>query len=84
MYESIHHLLIITIVSGCLVEPADLNYMTSAIRGHFSNTRHHDPEYMSYKNRAKEYIYNEFVRFGLETEYDTFDEPRLSSTVRCN
>jgi len=39
---------------------------------------------MSYKNRAKEYIYNEFVRFGLETEYDTFDEPRLSSTVRCN
>jgi hypothetical protein len=36
---------------------------------------------MSYKNRAKEYIYNEFVRFGLETEYHTFDEPRLSSTV---
>jgi hypothetical protein len=41
-------------------------------------------QYMSYKNRAKEYIYNEFVRFGLETEYHTFDEPRVSSTVRCN
>ena len=56
--------------------------MTSAIRDHFSNTRHHDPQYMSYKNRAKEYIYNEFVRFGLETEYHTFHEPRVSSTVQ--
>jgi len=58
--------------------------MKSAIRDHFSNTRHHDPQYMSYKNSAKEYIYNEFVKFGLETEYHTFNELRVSPTVRRN
>jgi hypothetical protein len=57
--------------------------MLSAIRAHFSNTRHHDPQYMSYKNRAKEYIYNEFVRFGLETEYHTFDEPTREMKMKA-
>lgn len=58
--------------------------MKTAIRDHFSDTRHHQAEYSSYKKSSKEYIYNEFVRFGLETEYHTFNEPRVSSTVSRN
>jgi len=58
--------------------------MNTTIRGYLSDTRHHDPQYMSYKNRAKEHIYDEFVRFGLTTKYHTFNESRVSSTVRRN
>ena len=52
--------------------------MNTTIRHYLSDTRHHD--YMSYKNRAKEHIHDEFVRFGLATEYDTF----TISAVRRN
>jgi hypothetical protein len=54
--------------------------MHTTIRDYLSDTRHHDSKYMSYKNSAKEYIHDEFVRFGLATEYDTFSK----STVRRN
>jgi len=58
--------------------------MNTTIRGYLSDTRHHDPQYSSYKNRAKEHIYDEIVRFGLATEYHTFSEQSVSSTVRRN
>ena len=58
--------------------------METAIRDHLSDTRHHDSQYSSYKNSAKEYIYSEFKRFGLYTVYDTFSEASVSSTVRRN
>jgi hypothetical protein len=58
--------------------------MNTTIRDYLSDTRHHDSEYISYKNRTKEYIHDEFVRFGLATEYDTFKEPNVSLTVRRN
>jgi hypothetical protein len=58
--------------------------MNTTIRDYLSNTRHHDSQYVSYKNQAKKYIHDEFKRFGLETEYDTFTETSVSSTVRRN
>ena len=58
--------------------------MNKTIRHYLSDTRHHDSKYSGYKNRTKEHIHDEFVRFGLKTEYDTFSEPTVSSTVRRN
>jgi hypothetical protein len=80
-----HPLLIsLAIVSDFLVEPADLNYMKTTITDYLSKTRHHDFQYRIYKHKTQEYIHNEFVRFGLATEYDTFSEPSVSLTVRRN
>ncbi|XP_071175932.1 uncharacterized protein YfbL-like isoform X1 [Mytilus edulis] len=62
------------------VKSADTQYMKTSIRNYFSNTRHHEPEYKDYKYAAKEYIYGEFFRYGLRTEYHTFQETSVSST----
>ena len=71
-----------TLFTYFLVEPADLNYMNTTITDYLSETRHHDSPYMSYKNSTKKYIYDEFEKFGLETDYDTFRQPNVSSTAQ--
>lgn len=50
---------------------ANIDYMNRTIRGYFSDTRHHDVN-STYKARAKEFIFNEFQRFGLAAEYQDF------------
>lgn len=60
------------------VKSADTQYMKTSIRNYFSNTRHHNPEYKDYKYAAKEYIFQEFLRYGLRTQYHTFNESSVS------
>ncbi|XP_063439139.1 aminopeptidase YwaD-like isoform X1 [Mytilus trossulus] len=62
------------------VKSADTKYMETSIRNYFSDTRHHDSEYKDYKYAAKEYIHGEFLRYGLTTEYHTFQEQSVSNT----
>ncbi|XP_052102073.1 uncharacterized protein LOC127735795 isoform X3 [Mytilus californianus] len=60
---------------------ADLEYMKIVIRTHFSDTRHHAPEHSAYKQTAKQFIFDEFQRFGLDTEYHTFNDTAVSSSA---
>ncbi|XP_076109962.1 uncharacterized protein YfbL-like [Mytilus galloprovincialis] len=62
------------------VDSANTEYMKASIKNYFSDTRHHDPKFRAYKYAAKEYIYNEFLKFGLRTEYHTFQETSVSPT----
>ncbi|XP_063441973.1 uncharacterized protein LOC134722293 [Mytilus trossulus] len=62
------------------VNSANTQYMKDSIKNYFSDTRHHDPKFRAYKYAAKEYIYNEFHKFGLRTEYHTFQETSVSPT----
>ncbi|XP_063435862.1 uncharacterized protein LOC134716784 [Mytilus trossulus] len=66
---------------GSVYYRADLEYMKTVIRSHFSDTRHHDPQYSAYKQAAKQFIFDEFKRFGLDTEYHTFNDTAVSSTA---
>ena len=63
-----------------LVSGSDIQYMRNALETYFGDIRHHDidPEY---KKASKEFIYNEFMRFGLDTEYSDFRAPEFSQTV---
>ncbi|XP_052059954.1 uncharacterized protein LOC127700500 isoform X2 [Mytilus californianus] len=62
------------------VDSANTQYIKASIKNYFSDTRHHDPKFRAYKYAAKEYIYNEFLKFGLRTEYHTFQETSVSLT----
>ncbi|VDI22130.1 Hypothetical predicted protein [Mytilus galloprovincialis] len=66
---------------GSVYFRADLEYMKRVIRSHFSDTRHHAPQYSAYKQTAKQFIFDEFQRFGLDTEYHTFNDTEVSSTA---
>ena len=66
--------------SANVVQTADINYLRTTITDHFSDTRENvvNP---AYKKKAKEFIFNEFQRFGLATEYNSFtksDDPLVS------
>ena len=54
--------------------------MESGLRAFFGQTRHHDVD-QAYKDRAMNFIKDEFVRFSLETELQEFLQPAVSSTV---
>ncbi|CAC5425943.1 unnamed protein product [Mytilus coruscus] len=66
---------------GLVLFRADLEYMKTVIRTHFSDIRHHAPEHSAYKQSAKQYIFNEFQRFGLDTEYHTFNDTAVSASA---
>ena len=55
--------------------------MSNSLRDYFSQARHHDVD-QAYKDRSMHFIYDEFRRFGLETEYHEFQDLRVSDTVR--
>lgn len=59
---------------------ADSNYLKNTIKDYFSDTRNHEVN-NAYKTRAKEFIFQEFNRNGLETEYHVFNYLDLSKTV---
>ena len=47
--------------------------MKTNIEKYFSEPRHHDTN-KEYKLKARQFIHDEFKRFGLETEYHEFYE----------
>lgn len=55
------------------VEAADTSYMTTVIRNYFSQPRHYI-DGAEYKDMAKEYILEEFRRFGLQTDLQHFEK----------
>lgn len=61
------------------IDGADISAMEKNLRDYFSRTRHHDVD-QAYKDRAMNFIFDEFERLGLDTEFQNFQEPRVSST----
>ncbi|KAK3587896.1 hypothetical protein CHS0354_014408 [Potamilus streckersoni] len=49
--------------------------MNTTIRDHFSNIRHHETN-PTYKEMARTFIYQEFKRSGLDTEFHNFSTTR--------
>ena len=62
------------------IDGADISAMEKNLRDYFSRTRHHDVD-QAYKDRAMNFIFDEFERLGLDTEFQNFQESRVSSTV---
>ncbi|XP_045168396.2 uncharacterized protein YfbL-like isoform X1 [Mercenaria mercenaria] len=62
---------------------ADTGYLRSTITDHFSDNRNHEVNNDN-KKASKEFIYQEFKRFGLETEYHNFSYSDLSSVPFAN
>ncbi|KAL3832725.1 hypothetical protein ACJMK2_024342 [Sinanodonta woodiana] len=60
---------ILLYVTAC--RAADISYMRTTIQNHFSSIRHHQTN-PTYKELAKTFIYQEFRRFGLATEFHNF------------
>ncbi|WAQ94913.1 YFBL-like protein [Mya arenaria] len=50
---------------------ADLEYIRSTLTQHFSDTRHHVTN-PAYKSRARQFIYDEFQKHGLNTNNHNF------------
>ncbi|XP_052796183.1 aminopeptidase S-like isoform X2 [Mya arenaria] len=50
---------------------ADLAYINSTLTQHFSDTRHHVTN-PAYKSQALQFIYDEFQKHGLDTNYHNF------------
>ena len=59
---------------------ADNTYMENSLKDYFSKPRHHEVD-QAYKDRSMKFIHDEFKRFGMETEYHEFHDPRVSDTV---
>ncbi|XP_060603516.1 uncharacterized protein YfbL-like isoform X2 [Ruditapes philippinarum] len=66
-----------------VIYAADIDYLRSTITKHFSENRHHEINNTN-KVASKEFIYNEFKRFGLETSYHNFSYPDISKVPFAN
>lgn len=62
---------------------ADINFLRSSITNHFSDTRNHEVN-NGYKIAAREFIYQEFRKSGLEAEFHNFSYTDLSSVQFAN
>lgn len=62
---------------------ADINFLRSSITNHFSDTRNHEVS-NGYKIAAREFIYQEFRKSGLEAEFHNFSYTDLSSVQFAN
>ncbi|XP_052795112.1 neuroendocrine convertase 2-like [Mya arenaria] len=60
---------------------ADLGYIRSTLTQHFSDTRHHIANPV-YKNQARQFIYEEFQKNGLNAIYQNFDFLGLTASQR--
>lgn len=63
--------MILLVAGSC--NSADIQSMKTNIEKYFSEPRHHDTN-KEYKLKARQFIHDEFKRFGLETEYHEFYE----------
>ncbi|XP_060599515.1 uncharacterized protein YfbL-like [Ruditapes philippinarum] len=66
-----------------VVYAADIDYLRSTITKHFSENRHHVNNNTN-KMASKEFIYNEFKRFGLQTFYHNFNNTGISTVPFAN
>ncbi|XP_060597493.1 uncharacterized protein YfbL-like isoform X2 [Ruditapes philippinarum] len=66
-----------------VIHAADIDYLRSTITKHFSDNRNHVINNTN-KIASKEFIYNEFKRFGLETYYHNFSYTSFSSEPFAN
>lgn len=62
---------------------ADIQSMRGNIEKHFSKARHHDTN-NQYKLKARKFIFDEFVRFGLQTQYQFFYNERYQGVTFAN
>ncbi|KAL3832724.1 hypothetical protein ACJMK2_024341 [Sinanodonta woodiana] len=58
---------------------ANINYMNTTILEHFSQIRHHETN-PTYKESARTFIYEEFRRFGLDTEISNFTTDNVNGS----
>ena len=58
-----------------LCQSADIKSMRTNILNHFSQSRYHGDNNGVYKLHARKFIYDEFIRNGLETQYQFFTDP---------
>ncbi|XP_052795125.1 uncharacterized protein LOC128228074 [Mya arenaria] len=70
---------IITFSNDQAVFGADLGYIRSTLTQHFSDTRHHVTN-PAYKGRARQFIYDEFHKHGLDTNNHDFTYLGVSYT----
>ncbi|KAL3832731.1 hypothetical protein ACJMK2_024347 [Sinanodonta woodiana] len=68
---------ILLYVTAC--RSADISYMRTTIQDHFSSIRHHQTNH-TYKESAKTFIYQEFRRFGLATEFQNFTTNNIAGS----
>lgn len=75
--------LLSTILLGVLAAGADINYLRETITNHFSINRNHDVNNVN-KNKAREFIFEEFRKYGLEAEYNDFGDKIAPTTLFSN
>lgn len=71
-----HRLLVLVLleIGGQLIcQAADTKSMRTNIENHFSEARHHQTN-NAYKLQARKFIFDEFVRYGLQTQYQFFND----------
>ena len=81
LYDAAAFISISVLCSIPLANGADNTYIENTLTDYFSKPRHHEVD-QAYKDRSMVFIHDEFQRYGLETEYHEFHDPRVSDTVR--
>ncbi|XP_045184001.2 uncharacterized protein LOC123542287 [Mercenaria mercenaria] len=71
-------------MQSTIVTCADISYLNNTIRNYFADTRHHEPQFKDYKAMSKEFIFSEFKKFGLDTEYHYFNDSSFGDTIFTN
>ncbi|XP_048246231.1 uncharacterized protein LOC124131082 [Haliotis rufescens] len=69
--NTLAHLVVFTVTATVVIAAGDSSFIRTTLQEHFSQARHHVSN-PGYKLKSREFILNEFKKYGLETHEHNF------------